>query len=904
MKESLAGTHDNDKAEKGRIEYLSGNAATAQAYPVALFNSKNDKHPKAQTWTWPQLVKRLTSHSIRADKDGTLWSPALYLKDEQRAHELEKRRKNGNHSTAATRANANVESVSCFVADFDNGDDVETICAPLRERGLAFVAHSSFSHKPDFPKLRVVFPLAAPVAADQWPEVWERLTRALGGSRNDKSCKDASRIFYLPSCAPESSEDAFAFVNNGAPLDIAQFPALEKTAEAPRQTPTFNAPADCNGANPRYATAAFEKEIAKAHATAKGGRNDQINRSGFALGQLTGAGALHRADVESALENAAHALGLVEEEGISSVRATIRSGIEAGEREPRQLPEPRRVRLPQGAKTLREATAQEIPAPSLTDEKGNPEYDPAQLVALLHPTWNVQNLATHAAHAQRIREQIGADLCYSPNLGWLIYNGQFWQRDDKHATKASARVATLTQAVRDEAATLYAFAATLAQAGRESDVKAMSKAATALLRHTKQVESKQFIEGALHLAAGLLTVETERFDQKPWVIGFQNGTWARGQWREHRRDDYLLHISPVALDFNADRAEWNRVLDRLTASDTDFAQTVQDVSGYILSAASHLRLLPFFYGPKGTGKSTVTELLQTVLGDMSATIDPKKLQDSAARERLGADLWNRRLAVCSEAGSQRLEAELLKTLSGGDRLAVRFLFREAFTAPPRHVLLMVTNDPPQMDAYDAALKDRVIALPFDHALGNGALLQLTGGKRIEAVRQDANSPLAQGFAAWAMEGLARVYANQDIHRAACLNRATAQFWADTDPITPFWESVEESELHNGIAKANLRRRYETWCETEGARPLNRNRWTKACEAHGLKDEKRTGGTRFWYLEKVAQVAQLSQFSKDTRESHILPRIQFEKDQSCATCATNANSEAYQANDETDEGEVF
>ncbi len=541
--------------------------------------------------------------------------------------------------------------------------------------------------------------------------------------------------------------------------------------------------------------------------------------------------------------------------------------------------------------TLPSTAAADIPAPALIDEKGRPEYDPAQLLALLHPTWPVKNLATHAAHAQRIRDHLGADLCYSPNLGWLVYNGRYWQRDDKSATKASTRVATLTQAVRDEGATLYHFAALLAQAGRETHAQAMSKAAVALLRHTKQVESKAFIEGALHFAAGLLAVETELFDQKAWLIGFQNGTWEKGQWREHRREDHLLHLSPVALDFDADRSEWLAALHRITGGDADFARMMQDICGYILSAASHLRLLPFFYGPKGTGKSTVAELLQTVLGDMSATVDPKKLQDGAARERLGADLWNRRLAVCSEAGSQKLEAELLKTLSGGDQLPVRFLFREAFTAPPRHVLLMVTNDPPRMDAYDDALKDRVIALPFVHLLGSGAPLELTGGRRIEAVRQDVAAPLVTGFAAWAMEGLARVYQAQEIYRAPCAATATAKFWADTDPLTAFWETVAEAELLEGIGKTELRKRYETWCETEGARPFNRNHWARACASQGLQDEQRTGGKRFWYLPQVAQVAQLGTFSKDTRESLELHRKQFENKASCATCATCAADEA-------------
>jgi phage/plasmid-associated DNA primase len=136
--------------------------------------------------------------------------------------------------------------------------------------------------------------------------------------------------------------------------------------------------------------------------------------------------------------------------------------------------------------------------------------------------------------------------------------------------------------------------------------------------------------------------------------------------------------------------------------------------------------------------------------------------------------------------------------------------------------------------------------------------------------------------------------SQDIHRAACSQTATAQFWADTDPITPFWESVEEAQLSAGITKSELRRHYDNWCHAEGARPLNRIRWTKACEAHGLKDEKRTGGARFWVLERplppdkrpiVAQVAQLSPISNYIREESKELYEQFENSPSCATCAT-------------------
>ncbi len=436
---------------------------------------------------------------------------------------------------------------------------------------------------------------------------------------------------------------------------------------------------------------------------------------------------------------------------------------------------------------------------------------------------------------------------------------------------------------------MFSLAAKMVQAGRPKDATAMSKAATALLRKSKQAESKAFIKDALHLAAGLLTVETSQFDQKPWLIGFQNGTWDKDIWRENQREDYLLHLSPVHLDFSYDRSEWMAVLDRITGGDGDLALAAQDMAGYIFSGASHLRKLPWLCGPKGTGKSTFAELCQTVLGEAAATVDPKNLQDNASRERAGVTFWNRKLVVCGEAGNAGLSAELLKTLSGADKFTVRFLFHEPFTAPPRHVLLMVSNDPPKVDAYDDALKDRVIALPFVHPLANGTPLELTGGKRIEAVRQDPESPLVRGFAAWAMEGLARVMQTETIHRAAAVNAATAQFWADTDQLTPFWETIEEAELLDGIGKTELRKSYENWCETEGAPKKMAREFTRGCkEGRGLIDEKRSGGKRFWVL-KVAKVAKQGDISKPTREEYKSHR-QIENSLSSATFATNGESE--------------
>jgi P4 family phage/plasmid primase-like protien len=489
------------------------------------------------------------------------------------------------------------------------------------------------------------------------------------------------------------------------------------------------------------------------------------------------------------------------------------------------------------------ADASQIPAPILTTDRGTLEYDPAQIVALLRPGWDIVALTTQAAHAWRISHYLRDDLLYCKEIGWLRYNGSYWERDDKRGAKAASLAASLSLIVRQESAALFRHAATLAEAGRGTDSAAMAHSAKELLTHAKQTEGAAFIEAALFLASDKLSVPVSTFEQTPFLLGCEGGTWCEGEWREHRRVDYLTSLCPVAPSTTS-TGEWKSVLNRITAGDADLAKSLQDACGYILSGASHLSLIPFLYGPRGTGKSTLAELCQTVLGEMAVTIDPALLHDDAKRERLGAALWNKRLAVCSEAGSQRIEAETLKTLSGADRIPVRFMRRESFTAMPRHVLLMVANDPPKMDAYDEALKRRITAYPLVHALDNGPHLRFHDGARLELVRQNCGATLVREFLTWAVDGMARVWRKQSLHRAACLDAATKQLWRDTDPLTAFWETFETGELEAGISKAALRTRYEDWCQAEGARPFNRALWFRACSSFGLIESK-NNSVRMW-----------------------------------------------------------
>ncbi|MFI5867107.1 bifunctional DNA primase/polymerase [Streptomyces sp. NPDC051546] len=84
-----------------------------------------------------------------------------------------------------------------------------------------------------------------------------------------------------------------------------------------------------------YVATAVREELNAVATCHSGGRNDQLNKSAFSLGQLVGAGLLDRADVHQALTEAARAAGVDPDE--AKAQSTITRALEAGSRVPRRI---------------------------------------------------------------------------------------------------------------------------------------------------------------------------------------------------------------------------------------------------------------------------------------------------------------------------------------------------------------------------------------------------------------------------------------------------------------------------------------------------------------------------------------------------------------------------------------
>ncbi|MBR0855650.1 phage/plasmid primase, P4 family [Bradyrhizobium liaoningense] len=92
----------------------------------------------------------------------------------------------------------------------------------------------------------------------------------------------------------------------------------------------------------KYGLSALDAELQSVRQAGQGGRNDALNIASLKLAQLVAAGALHESFVRAALEQAAADCGLIRDDGLRAIKATIESGFRKGRTQPRDLNEIRR----------------------------------------------------------------------------------------------------------------------------------------------------------------------------------------------------------------------------------------------------------------------------------------------------------------------------------------------------------------------------------------------------------------------------------------------------------------------------------------------------------------------------------------------------------------------------------
>lgn len=447
--------------------------------------------------------------------------------------------------------------------------------------------------------------------------------------------------------------------------------------------------------------------------------------------------------------------------------------------------------------------------------------------------------ATDLDASLRFAESQSGVLRYVNGLGWLHWNGRRWAEDSEgralELSKQSARKWHL-RAVASNA---------------EAEVRSrMIKAASAL-------ESASHIRAAVELAKSdpRMVLRSDKLDLDTYALNVANGTLdlRTGSLRAHRREDFITKLAPVKFVPGATHPALTKYLNTLDATEAGTSAFLARCFGAALTGDASPESLFLLQGEGGSGKTTLVEAMAHLLGDYAVKLPFESFVLSRhGRSPGGASpdlikLRGSRLAYASEGDkSARLDAGVIKTLTGNEPLTARALYASPITFDQTWKLWLVSNYDPRADSEDTGIWRRMIKLRFE---------VIPEAERDPAVKRalfsdpDARSALLAWALAGCLDWQTRGGGRKGLALPASFQALTEAYRQKQDVLGQWWDDLLASDAKlnpTGRATATaLRRHYEDWCKENGERAVASLRFAEHLRAKGMTNEKGAKGVRYW-----------------------------------------------------------
>ncbi|MGE0713886.1 MAG: phage/plasmid primase, P4 family [Alphaproteobacteria bacterium] len=400
---------------------------------------------------------------------------------------------------------------------------------------------------------------------------------------------------------------------------------------------------------------------------------------------------------------------------------------------------------------------------------------------------------------------------------WSRWDGSRW-RDDKTLAvfdlaraicRAAAAEAKLIGGTRSAA-----LAAALASA---KTVAAVERLARADRRHATHAEA---------------------WDADPWLLNTPGGTvdLRTGAIHSNNPDDLITKITSVAPS-DLVPTTWLRVLRRVTAGNEEMVAFLQRIMGYALTGSIREHAMFFFYGTGGNGKSLVLNTVSSILGDYATTAPMETFAQSTGDRHPTelAHLRSARLVTAQETEEGRRWAEArIKSLTGGDTIAARYMGRDFFTFAPQFKLLIAGNQKPGLRNVDEAIRRRFNLIPFSETI-TPEERDPDLAEKLRVEWPGILSWMIQGSIEWQREGL---------RAPTIVTSATERYLSDQDFLGAWL--AESCELRSGAQERSsvLFSSWKSWAERNGVSPGTNMRLTEQLESRGFGRVRTNSGAVF------------------------------------------------------------
>ena len=444
-----------------------------------------------------------------------------------------------------------------------------------------------------------------------------------------------------------------------------------------------------------------------------------------------------------------------------------------------------------------------------------------------------------AGNAEAFTQKYRDTLLFSDALGWLVWNGQRWERSDHKALTLATELSgeMLADAQKEYRAALVGMAeAKAAEAEGTSKPEDMERAtnraasAKAYLTHAKQTRSAGRLKSMLELSKPAFVVKADTLDANPADLNTPAGIvdLNTGELRPHDRAARCSQITTTSPGEQGAQM-WDTFLDTITQGDSSLRGFLQLVAGMALHGKVYHEGLILAHGAGRNGKSTFFNALAAILGDYAGSIDIDTFTtDRQNRGAALATLRGKRLVIAGELEEgRRLSVATVKKVCSTDRITAEEKYRMPETFTRSHTLCLFTNHLPRVGSTDPGTWRRLIVVPFRATIP-------TQGSRSNygdiLVKEAGPFVLA-----WAIEGAVNFARNgYQLQTPDVVEEVTEQYRGQEDWVGNFIAECCTTAADARTGAAELYQAYRAWAERSGDYVRRLPDFNAAMEAAGFQ----------------------------------------------------------------------
>lgn len=323
-------------------------------------------------------------------------------------------------------------------------------------------------------------------------------------------------------------------------------------------------------------------------------------------------------------------------------------------------------------------------------------------------------------------------------------------------------------------------------------------------------------------------------------IAFKNGVLniQSGEFMDFSPEYTITNKIDWPYNPNAESELVDRVLDQISCNSRQLRDLMEEMVGYCFYRRNELRKSFILVGDKANGKSTLLDMICTLLGEVNVSALDLAELDSQYKT---AEIFGRLANIGDDIGDHFIKnPAMFKKLVSGDRVSARKIYEGPFDFSNYAKFLFSANEIPRIRDRTGAVLDRLIIIPFR------ATFDKNSGTYDPYIKYKLRAPECMEYLIQlGVKALQRVLLQNGFTVCEDVKAELNEYELSNNPVLNFFAELDLEEDIIGIPTREVFLRYEVWCTENAVQKMSNIEFSKIVKKHFgvVIADKRVGGKK-------------------------------------------------------------